>query len=269
MPRPTCPQDLCLLVVSCDKYADCWEPFSLCLQKFWPDCPYPVYLATETKDAPAHTVYQKALHSKNPSWTGRLREICQQIAEPYIFIVLEDHWLAAPLATETVRAPLQLFSRTPDLGVIYFDYPVRNKLRYPLDSSYYVIPPGAPYRFSAGPSIWRKDFLLLACAEDADAWNFERVKSFSPATFSYTVLTCADSRYPRIHPAGAIQRGKWQTFVAKFAKENGFSIDFSARKTMSPLDNFKISAKSFVYNLNPALIVKVQNGLYHLRHKEN
>ena len=41
-------QDMCILVVSCDKYADCWTPFSDCMRKFWPDCPYPVYLCTES-----------------------------------------------------------------------------------------------------------------------------------------------------------------------------------------------------------------------------
>ena len=41
-------QDMCILVVSCDKYADCWTPFSDCMRKFWPYCPYPVYLCTES-----------------------------------------------------------------------------------------------------------------------------------------------------------------------------------------------------------------------------
>lgn len=258
-------QDLCILVVSCDKYADCWEPFSLCLEKFWPDCPYPVYLATETKEAPENTVYQKVLHSTNPSWTGRLREVCEQIHESFVFITLEDHWIADTIDSDSISNVFQLIQSTPEIGVIYLDYPVKNDPIWPENSQYYVIPAGSAYRLSAGPSIWRKSFLQSACAEDADAWNFERVKSFSPTTYSHTALTCIQSLYHRIHPAGAVQRGKWQSFVPSFAKDNSMAIDFSKRETMSFMDNFKIAVKSFIFNLNPSLIVKVQNWLYHLQ----
>ncbi len=36
--------ELAILVCSCDKYADVWEPFFKLFFKFWPDCPYPIYL---------------------------------------------------------------------------------------------------------------------------------------------------------------------------------------------------------------------------------
>lgn len=267
MEHPSAAQNMCILVVSCDKYADCWEPFSLCLQKFWPDCPYPVYLATETKEAPAHTIYKKVLHSSNPSWTGRLREVCYQIHESNILLTLEDHWFANFVDSNAISNIAQLVDRTSDIGVVYLDYPIRKGNPWSGNSNYNVIPPNTPYRLSAGPSIWRKEFLLIACAEDADAWNFERIKSFAPSTFSFTVLSCVDSYYCRVHPAGAIQRGKWQSFIPSFCKKNSLPINLANRETMSPFDNLKISLKSFIYNLNPPLIVKVQNWLYHLQHK--
>ena len=267
MEHSSAAKDMCILVVSCDKYADCWEPFSLCLQKFWPDCPYPVYLATETKEAPAHTVYQKTLHSTNTAWTGRLREVCQQIRESYIFLTLEDHWIANFIDSKAINNIAQLIDVTSDIGVVYLDYPIKKGTPWHSKNQNKVILTNTPYRLSAGPSIWRKDFLLIACAEDADAWNFERIKSFAPSTFSFTVLSCVASYYCRIHPAGAIQRGKWQSFVPAFCKKNSLPINLGNRKVMSTLDNVKILVKSFIYNLNPALIVKVQNWLYNLSHK--
>ena len=35
-----------LLVVSCDNYRDAWEPFFTLLFKYWPECPYPVFLGS-------------------------------------------------------------------------------------------------------------------------------------------------------------------------------------------------------------------------------
>ena len=253
--------DMCVLVVSCDKYEDCWEPFSLCMEKFWPDCPYPVYLATETKDIPPHSIYEKAIHSTNPSWTGLLREVCQQIDDKYILITLDDHWMNCKVSSAEIAHTLDLLKQTPSIGVCYLDYMPKKKVAWK-DSSYYELIPGFPYRLSAGPAIWSKDFLLTACSEDVDAWNFERLKSFDPITYQRTVLTCSHCLYPRIDLSGAILRGKWQSFVPKFAKENNLPIDFSKRKIMTFRDNLKISIRSFIFNLNPALIVKVQNWLY-------
>lgn len=268
MEHASAAQDMCILVVSCDKYADCWEPFSLCLQKFWPDCPYPVYLATETKEAPCNTIYKKAIHSQNKSWTGLLREVCNQISTEYIFLVLEDHWLADTVRTDKIAEVLGVLQQNTSVGLVYLDFPQKKSPIWKNDSSFYEILPNTAYRLSAGPSIWRKNFLLLTCNDDIDAWNFERLKSFDPSTFSYTVLSCCQSRYKRVDVSGAILRRKWQSFVPKFAKEENLPIDFSQRQIMSFQDNVKLSIKSFIFNLNPALIVKVQNWLYYLRHKE-
>ena len=38
--------DVTILVVSCDKYKDLWIPFFHCFFKYWSDCPYPVFLAS-------------------------------------------------------------------------------------------------------------------------------------------------------------------------------------------------------------------------------
>ena len=39
-----------ILINSCDAYEDIWEPFFRCFSENWPDCPYPIYLNTETKE---------------------------------------------------------------------------------------------------------------------------------------------------------------------------------------------------------------------------
>lgn len=41
---------LAILVLSCDKYSDLWDDFFNLKDKFWPECPYSCYLATDTKE---------------------------------------------------------------------------------------------------------------------------------------------------------------------------------------------------------------------------
>lgn len=259
---------MCVLVVSCDKYEDCWEPFSLCIDKFWPDCPYPIYLATESKSPTKKVIFKKVLHSVNRSWTGRLREFCQQIDESYILLVLEDQWLASFIASDKVQNILRTIQSNVSIGTIYLDYTAKSLPVWENDSNFYVIPTGTPYRLSVGPSIWAKDFLLSVCQEDVDAWNFERIQSFSPASLSHTVLASVEHIYHRVPPLGAIRRGKWEPTVPKFCKDNNLSIDLSQRKVIGFGEIFLIKIKSFIFNLNPSFIVSIQNRLYNFHHRK-
>ena len=64
------------------------------------------------------------------------------------------------------------------------------------------------------------------------------------------------------------RKGNKKYLEIKGAKENNLKIDFSKRETLSSKDLFLKDCKSFVYNLNPALIVKIQNWLYHHSQKK-
>ena len=44
-------KDIALLIISCDKYSDCWEPFSECMERFWPEFASDMYLCTEIKES--------------------------------------------------------------------------------------------------------------------------------------------------------------------------------------------------------------------------
>lgn len=114
-------QDMCILVVSCDKYADCWTPFSDCMRKFWPDCPYPVYLCTESGEPENGAVYSKVFHEQTQIWTARVRKACEKIKESHILVVLEDQWPSLPVSTATVQNILGLMQSQENIGIVYLD----------------------------------------------------------------------------------------------------------------------------------------------------
>lgn len=261
-------QDMCILVVSCDKYVDCWTPFSDCMRKFWSDCPYPVYLCTESGEPENGAVYSKVFHEQTQIWTARVRKACEKIKESHILIVLEDQWPSLPVSTATVQNILGLMQSQENIGIVYLDKEVHGMPLWQQNSHFYLLPPETPYRMSVVPAIWDRDFLLTAFHEDLSAWDFERVGSFEKSTYSKTVLVTVDRVFARVCETGAVMQGKWLRGVAAFAKENNLKIDFSKRETLSSKDLFLKDCKSFVYNLNPALIVKIQNWLYHHSQKK-
>ncbi|MFM9834618.1 MAG: hypothetical protein ACKVOA_00770, partial [Methylophilaceae bacterium] len=42
--------DLTIFVNTSDSFEDCWHPFFSLFARYWPNCPYPIVLNTETKD---------------------------------------------------------------------------------------------------------------------------------------------------------------------------------------------------------------------------
>ena len=82
-------QDVTILFLSCDKYADLWDPLFYCFHKYWPKCPYPYYLGSNTKKARIKNV-QTLLSGPDTDWSSSFRAILSQISTPYIFLWLDD-----------------------------------------------------------------------------------------------------------------------------------------------------------------------------------
>src|SRR5579859_232901 len=96
MTQPNTPS-YCVLVSSCDAYADCWEPFFTLLSRYWPSLDQPLYLNTETKAFafPGLRIVSSrvGLEARHPlSWSERLRR-CLDLFPCDIVLYLQDDYL--------------------------------------------------------------------------------------------------------------------------------------------------------------------------------
>jgi len=78
-----------VLVVSCDNYSDLWEPFFELFWRFWPDCPFNVYLLSNKINADIPRV-KNLLVGDDISWSDNLRKGISQLKEKYILLFIED-----------------------------------------------------------------------------------------------------------------------------------------------------------------------------------
>ncbi len=169
--------------------------------------------------------------------------------------------------SEVIQDALEHMENNQDIGVIYFRREKSGFCRsVPVNEQFEEIPYGEPYRISVGPSIWKKDSLLNSLKEEYSAWDFERIGSYSEETKSFRVLISTDyETYYLFIPDGAITKGKWKREVHEFAEENNLQIDYGTRPIMSRWDQFKYDTKSFIFNINPRLVVTIQNLLYKIK----
>ena len=70
---------LAIVVSSCDKFFDAWRPFAFFFRKFWPDCPFPVYLIVNRLHARSNWV--RAINvGKDKGWASNMDRALREIA---------------------------------------------------------------------------------------------------------------------------------------------------------------------------------------------
>lgn len=256
-----------LIILSCDKYSDCWIPLGETLEKFWPDCPYDKVLCTETRDIPSGSGFDVVLHCNFPTWSALLLNVCNQVDDEFIMLLLEDQWAAKNVKGNRIADTLNLIKADSSVGAVYLDRDHKNLPVYNVNKSLYEIPFGLPYRMSVCPSIWRVSFLKSILIENENAWEFERLGSFRKNTAEKKILVTDDIVYLRVGKAklGAVEKGKWEPEIPEFAKKEGIDVDFTKRPVKSRKDVFIKEIKNIVFNISPKTVVKIQNKIYNMK----
>ena len=81
-----------LLISSCDAYEDLWEPFFTFLFRYWPDCPYPIYLITNHLSYPDSRV-QTILSGDDKGWATNMRYALEKINSSHIIYLQDDYFI--------------------------------------------------------------------------------------------------------------------------------------------------------------------------------
>ena len=90
-----------ILIVSCDKYQDLWNSCIILLRKFWKDCPFKVYLLSNTIKANFDDVMSITV-GNDYSWSESLQNALDQIPETYVLLYIEDLYLTGHVQSEKI-----------------------------------------------------------------------------------------------------------------------------------------------------------------------
>ena len=81
-----------VLINSCDKYSDVWEIFFPLFFKYWPNCPWEVYLGSNTKSY-YHPKLKSILIGEDISWADSTSKMLEQIPHEHILFLLDDFFI--------------------------------------------------------------------------------------------------------------------------------------------------------------------------------
>jgi hypothetical protein len=219
-------KEVAVLVPSWDAYQDVWKPFFHCFFKYWPDCPYPVYLGSNHLSYPDSRI-SSILVGDDVDYTTNLIAMLKQIEQDWTIVWVEDLLLNAPVDTTRV-CKLIILAQRRQIGHLRLT-PTRYSLVSVAAASAVDVETGeigellkgAKYRVGLTVGLWKKSVLLQLLRPGETAWDIERggtVRSFDLEDRFYCVLPKGEPVFSIVNGVG--KRG-WTREGAALLKQEG------------------------------------------------
>ena len=226
-----------ILINSCDAYEDVWNPFFHSFYENWPDCPYKIYLNTETKEYKSEFIQVTSLGvlqgKRNIEWGERLRDCLSRIESDYVVMLFDDFCLEGRVDQRKIEICVEKLKKYKTIDVFY----LVNAFRELIDNSkktFIEVPAGKDYRLNSAPGLWRRDSLIKYTDKKDNPWAWEYFGTIRIENLIHRHFLTLNGK-PDIYPynykiGGAIHRGRWVESVIKpIDKKYDLNIDFSKR----------------------------------------
>ncbi len=234
-----------LVVNSCDAYSDAWSFFNFYFNRYWPDCPFPIYFLSNTL-INDNKQFISLTTNQYTNWSQEIKAGLNQINCEYFIYLQEDYFLTQKINNEII---IDIASYAVKEKIDYLGLIKKTKNTIPFNKKVNVIETQSIYCTNLQAALWNKVAFLSLLNPAENAWDFEmnsikrsqHLKLFNVTTDFITIL------YPEYT---AIYKGKWTNPAVKILKQNGFFIDTNTRK----IENFLESIKRKYYEKMPVFL---------------
>lgn len=271
-----------ILINTCDKFEDCWNPFFKLWSLYWKNCNGKIYLNTEYKDYSyprINIVPVKGCATHNipkgqrATWSQCLKWALEMMDTDIVLYMQEDYFLKDTVKNEIVEQYVKLMEENSDIQCIHLTdqavladqatpYPHLNKVN-----------PIQRYRVSCQAALWRKQELLDILREYESAWEFEEFGSQRSSIMNHTYL-CVDRTYVQLDKfeiipyifTGIVQ-GCWYDPVVELFKKHQIEVDYTIRGFVSERKKKPLKQR-IKYRLNKIpKIIRNKIELHKMRHQ--
>lgn len=241
-------KNVSLLVVSCDAYKDLWKPYFKSLFKYWPDCPYPVYLGSNKSEYSDSRV-NGILIGQDKDYSSNLIAMLHRVESPWVILWIEDLLISRRIDTEYIS---KLVNNAQENNVGYLKLATSTPWVFTKNKEQLMgaIPKGVKYRSGIGLALWNKETLLNLLVPGESAWEIERNGSHRSNSFvePFYALTPNVRSNPPITVINSVIKGKWNPDVLTFLKKEGLDDHIPNRKNQ-PLWSY-LYGKAYLFRLD-------------------
>lgn len=234
--------DMAILISSCDKYRDVWDPFFAFFFKYWSDCPYNIYLLTNHLEY-VHPKVKSICVGDDRDWSSSFRKAINAIPEQYLMVLIEDYLLLNDVNTGEIK---EIFNYMVKNDVAYFRLfpcPGPGKVTGTIGSHKVgIVSPGEPYRTSLQAAIWDKALIDKILIDGESAWEFEidgTKRSDAMEDKFMSISRDSMDRLPFNYFCTAVVKGYWVKKAVELCAKHGVNVDTKTRPVESGLIRFK------------------------------
>lgn len=223
-----------------DGYYDLWIDFLRLFNKYWKDCPYPLYVVDISKDIDKKEIGDisecrslSEMHvikaGEGVEYSKKIQTALSEIDADYFLLVLEDFFIGRKIDSINIEKIMNVIEKD---HLKYYQMPLKEFQNSPHSKHYrnmkdvFHILPTDEYTVTAQPSIWRKDFLKECIGKDNyNAWIFEGmyIKSKKAHTDEFCDGCVIDNRNVLNFYHGALQ-GKIVPDTYEYFKKIGYEF---------------------------------------------
>lgn len=247
-----------ILVNSCDKYEDAWEPFFRLLKIHWPECEnYRIILNTETKVYNCGFLNVETICGGiKATWSERLKVVLEKIDTEFILFSLDDFFLMSKVSTKSFDEAVNFISGDASVGYVGLKYNKTHKFKDPN-----MVEPQEHFfdrtltdtvnRINCNTALWRKDFLLKLLRMHESPWEFEKYGSYRSKRYNQKIMIINNMHgimppvfdYDvEIKYGHGLTLGQWLPKNKELFDEYGIEVDF---------DNLGINYQIYEEAINP------------------
>jgi hypothetical protein len=257
-------QHYSILVNTCDKFEDCWNPFFKLFSIYWPDYKGKIFLNTEYKDYSypgLDIIAVKGCSRHNipknvrVTWSQCLKWALESIDDEIVLYLQEDYFFKDVVKDNIVCKYVNMMHENEDIHCIHLtDQAVKAEKKSQYENLYEVSLKQR-YRISCQAALWEKAVLQSYLREYESAWEFEEFGS-KRSVFQKHNFYVVDSSWVKLNEfeiipyvfTGIVQ-GYWYEEVIPLFKKHDIAMDFSKRGFVNDAPQ-KAFIKRVKYRLN-------------------
>jgi len=252
MPSPSCT----IVITSCDRYADTWQPFATLFKHHWPDCTYETVLVTESPAPQPPDAFSRVVAAGKIGWGDRLAFALESVNTTQTLLLCDDYFLCAPVDVAVFERMLELAEKHNAGNLRLIPNPAHTAL-FSKDEGLGVYKPSTAYCIATQAGLWNTRFLQRIAKGYNSIWEFERNGSFRD-DLDMPLLGTVEKVFPF---TDAVHKGRWEEAALRLCREHQISLDLRYRRRYSIWDRVRVSIQSFIFDLNPNMVVRIQNAL--------
>lgn len=278
-------KDITIIVSSCDKFKDAWEPFFILLDKYWSNHPRKIFLNSESVSySGSFQNVRTVLNTHNESWSERIRNTVKQVDTEYVLFFLEDYFIWDYVNEEVFDEAYSLIKDEKVGAVVFHGVSLDEKYntRFNTEKVFVEQDKSIISRLHVVVSLFHKDYFLKLLCENENPWRYERESYARSLALGKKVLAqnygCSKPcflYYLKPRDNIGINQGKWLKDTIPMFEKNGItSIDYCNlgvyEEYLHPnmdKDIKKLKQKGFKEVLHEKIFKKIKYSLFGRRLK--